>query len=136
METDQQLFNELSFYTLSHPYPVFIHQHVVDAYGAQTALTGTKKIRLIFSLAGLYLYLEKGYSGREVQLFHMRMAKRKKTWPHIEIPQERGSIFVADVLKASPGEERDLMIRKWCESVWCTYSSEKNRVEELVRSYL
>lgn len=28
-------FHELSFYTLSHPDPSFIHQHSVDAYTAQ-----------------------------------------------------------------------------------------------------
>jgi hypothetical protein len=33
--TNDELYNELAFYTLSHPDPAFLHQHVVDAYAAQ-----------------------------------------------------------------------------------------------------
>ncbi|GHN01809.1 hypothetical protein WSM22_32980 [Cytophagales bacterium WSM2-2] len=53
-------FNELSYYTLGHHDTVyFIHQHIVDAFQAQTADNSTKPIGLTFSLVGLYLYLEK-----------------------------------------------------------------------------
>ena len=32
--SEEELFHELSFYTLAHPDPAFIHQHIVDAYAA------------------------------------------------------------------------------------------------------
>jgi len=35
--TNDELYNELAHYTLSHPDPSFLHQHVVDAYAAQYA---------------------------------------------------------------------------------------------------
>jgi hypothetical protein len=115
-------FNELLFYTLGHPdKEYFIHQHGVDAFQAQTADEGTKPIGLVFSLIGLYLFLEKGYTGKEVQRAHMKMAEHKKTWPRLPLPYERGEITVTDVLNATPGQERDLMIKSWCVSVWNAY---------------
>ena len=72
-------FNELIFYTLGHPdMAYFIHQHVVDAYTAQNADEKTKPIAITFALAGLYLYVEMKYSGRQVQLAHIQMSKNKK----------------------------------------------------------
>lgn len=115
-------FHELSFYTLSHPDKAyFIHQHIVDAFTAQTASTGIKPIGLIFSLAGLYLYKEKGYTGRQVQLAHMKLAKGNKEWPPIVLPGDRGEIRIGEVLAANPGNDRDTLIRKWCHCVWEVY---------------
>ena len=72
-------FHELTFYTLAHPDAAyFIHQHIVDAYQAQTADEHTKPIAIIFSLAGLYLFAEQGYTGKMVQQVHMKMAGNKK----------------------------------------------------------
>ncbi len=79
----QEQYNELSFYTLAHQHPSFIHQHIVDAQIAQTAAANTKPISIIFSLAGLYLFIEKNYTGKQVQQLHMQMAKNKKPWPTI-----------------------------------------------------
>ena len=56
--------------------PRFILQHVVDAQVAQTAAAQTKPMTLLFALMGLYLHLEKGFTGREVQLAHMKLAKK------------------------------------------------------------
>jgi hypothetical protein len=115
-------FHELLFYTLGHPDRVyFIHQHCVDAFTAQTADEDTKPIGLVFALIGLYLFLEKGYTGRAVQLAHMKMAENKKAWPRHPLPAERGEITVTDVLKTTPGQERDLMIKSWCTYVWNAY---------------
>jgi hypothetical protein len=136
-ELNQAAFHELSFYTLAHPDTVnFIHQHIVDAYQAQTADAMTKPIGLVFSLVGLYLQLEKNYTGREVQLAHMKLAKNKKLWPAIELPLNRGQINVTDVLKADAGEARDIMIRHWCESVWAAYKESHKTVAALVSGEL
>jgi hypothetical protein len=81
-------FEELSYYTLGHPDTVyFIHQHIVDAFQAQTADKNTKPIGLTFSLIGLYLYLEKMYTGRQVQQAHMKLAQNKKSWTMLDLPE-------------------------------------------------
>ena len=130
----EEEFNDLCFYTLSHPGKSFIHQHIVDAFTAQTAIATTKAISIIFSLAGLYLYIENNLTGKEVQLFHMQMAKRKRTWPNIIQPKNRGHITVKDVLAAVPGDARDYMIRKWCSCVWDSYRDNHKAITVLVQS--
>ena len=55
----QEKFYELSYYTLAHPDPAFIHQHIVDAFIAQTADENSKPIAVAFALIGLHLYLDK-----------------------------------------------------------------------------
>ncbi len=126
-------FYELSYYTLAHSdREYFIHQHIVDAYAAQTAGSESKVIKVIFALAGLYLYLEKGYTGREVQLVHMKMVKNKKNLPVVDLPDMRGNLTVSDVLAAEPGKERDEMIRRWCISVWDAFADS----HEIIAGYL
>ncbi len=136
MKTEQDFYNELACYTLSLGDSEFIHQHIVDAFGAQRADEKTKPIAICFALAGLYLYLEKNYTGRQVQLAHVQMAKRRKKWPVLELPLFRGNLTVADVLKAAPGNERKQLIRKWCESVWNAYFQSHDIVGALVNSVL
>src|ERR1044071_3157209 len=109
----QENFYELSYYTLAHPDPAFIHQHIVDAFIAQTADKDSKPIGVAFALIGLYLYLEKKYTGKQVQLAHMALARRKKDWPKFDLPQSRGEITVADVLNKQAGPARDAKIREW-----------------------
>ena len=138
METaDHDLYNELAYYTLGHPDKIyFIHQHVVDAYTAQHADDKTKPIAIIFALAGLYLYLEKNYTGKQVQNAHIQMSKNKKIWPFIKIPEQKGEITILKVLDTPPGKERDLMIKKWCHSVWQAYENSHASIESLVRAEL
>lgn len=129
--------NELSFYTLSHPdMTYFIHQYSVDAFHAQTADEHTKPIGLVFALLGLYLFLEKGYSGKQVQLAHMRLAQKKKIWPPIRLPEQRGDITVSGVLKSEPGTARDQMIKDWCASVWNAYLDSHSVIATLARTEL
>lgn len=130
------LYNELAFYTLSHADPRFIHQHVVDAWTAQSATIDTKKIGLFFALAGLYLAIEKGYSGKEVQLAHMKMAKNKSLIPDISLPVDKGTITIATVLQSPPGEQRDRIIIEWCRSVWQAYARERDTVMHATEALL
>ena len=85
------LYHELSYYTLAHPGPSFIHQHIVDAYTAQHANETTKPIAVIFALIGLYLHVEKNFTGRQVQRFHMKLAKIRRQWVRPQLPKERGA---------------------------------------------
>jgi hypothetical protein len=126
--TAKEQFHELSFYTLSLQDKYFIHQHIVDAYAAQTADINTKPIKIIFALAGLYLFIEKKYTGREVQLAHVQMAKGKKIFPPIILPANRGDINVSDVLVKPAGKERDEMIKQWCVSVWDAYQNNRDTI--------
>src|SRR5260370_17582646 len=98
--THDELYDELAFYTLSHPDPSFPHQHVVDAYAAQYADEGTRTIQIVFALVGLYLYLEKGFSGRAVQKAHMQLAKRRRNWERPALPASRAPIAIVDSFPA------------------------------------
>jgi hypothetical protein len=133
--SNRDAYYELSCYTLAHGHPSFIHQHVVDAFAAQEADENTKPIALTFALAGLYLHAEKGLSGRQVQLAHMKMAQRKRRWPAFSLPLDRGTITAADVLKASGGVERDTAIDAWCASVWEAFRGNREVVVRLLADY-
>lgn len=136
MKTPQDLFNELSYYTLTQDRSYFIHQHAVDAFAAQTADEKTKPIKITFALIGLYLFLERGFTGKQVQQVHVKMSQNKKLWPLLALPIQRGEITVEDVLNASPGEPRDRLTREWCESVWKEYRQWHKVVSELAQSEL
>jgi hypothetical protein len=133
--THDPLYAELSFYTLSHAGGDFIHQHVVDAYFAQTADSDTKPITLFFALVGLYLYIEKGQSGRVVQQAHMQIANKTKQFPAIVLPQHRGKITVQHVMQAAAGPERDAMIHAWCRSVWEAYGESHGLIGEWIAGF-
>jgi hypothetical protein len=51
-----------------------------------------------FALVGLYLHVEQHFSGRRVQHAHMKLASRKRQWPPVVLPADRGAITVDDVL--------------------------------------
>ena len=131
-----ELWSELAFYTLAHPDPRFLHQHAVDAYTAQNADESTKPIALVFALMGLFLHLEKGYTGRQVQRAHMQLANQSKQWPRLPLSAERGEIRIEHVLVASPGADRDAMIERWCASVWQSWDSNRNTVAQLACQHL
>jgi hypothetical protein len=131
-----EAYHELSYYTLSLGDPSFIHQHIVDAYAAQYADETTKPITLAFALIGLYLHIERDFTGREVQKVHMRLAQTKKAWPAFGFPLQRGSITVFDVLRAKPGKSRDRAIENWSRSVWEAWRSSHAKVGKLVHSEL
>lgn len=113
--------NELLAYTLAHTAPAFIHQHAVDAITLQRADVHTKPIAVTFALVGLYLHLEKGLTGRQVQQMHQRLAATKRAWPTFPLPAKRGSLTAADALAQPPGLDRDHAIEVWCASVWHVY---------------
>ena len=136
MQAGRDEYHELSYYTLAHPDPSFIHQHIVDAYTAQCADEGTKPIAVAFALIGLQLYVEQNRSGKGVQLAHMKLAKRRKAWPKFNLPRQRGTIIVSDVLAAPTGDERDEMIRRWCVSVWDAWADSHAQVRVLLQEAL
>ena len=129
----EEAYDQICYYTLSLQDEDFIHQHVVDAFAAQTATDTDKPIRLFFSLIGLFLHIDKGFSGRQVQKAHMQIARGERDWPSFELPEDRGRITAVDVACASPGVERDQMIERWCRSVWEQYSHTRPILESFLK---
>jgi hypothetical protein len=128
-------YHQLTAYTLSLGDAEFIHQHVVDAYAAQTATEESKPIGVAFALAGLYLHMERGFTGREVQLAHMRLAEAGGPWPTFPLPPAaaRGGVALEEVMVASAGAQRSLAIEAWCRSVWEAWGESRERVVEWLR---
>ena len=129
----REAYNEVYAYTMGRP--GFILQHVVDAFSAQTATDATKAIGIIFALVGLYLRVERQFSGREVQKVHIRLARQKRPWPTIVLPRDRGSMTVADVLAVPEGDDRDRAIDAWCRSVWTAFGDVRPTIIALLREY-
>ena len=116
MDTARSAYDEVYVYAMGRP--GFILQHVVDVFAVQCASPESKAISVIFGLVGLYLYVEKQFSGRQIQLVHMKLARRRRKWSIPNLPGNRGEFTVFEVLKAPAGLERDEAIAKWCKSVW------------------
>jgi len=133
--TERDAYYELCGYTLTYPNPAFIHQHVVDAFTAQTANEDTKPITIIFALVGLYLHIVRHFTGKQVQQAHQYLARRKRPWPAFALPQDRGSITARDVLARPTGAERDKAIHAWCASVWDAFRDNERLVADLLLSY-
>lgn len=133
---ERAALDELSAYTLQLGDPEFIHQHVVDAHAAQTARPDGKPIEITFALVGLYLMIEKGFTGRQVQRAHMRIARRNRAWPTFDLPAERGSIRVTDVVRHEPGDARNRAIHAWARCVWEAYGANHELVGEHVERWM
>ena len=131
--TSEDAYNELCYYTLAHRDPSFIHQYVVDAFAAQYADEQTKPIKLTFALVGLYLHVEKQFSGKLVQRVHMDLAQQKRLWPSFALPNARGALTAADVLAVPTGSERDKAIHAWCASVWEAFCDSRQTVAKLLQ---
>jgi hypothetical protein len=127
-------YDELYVYTMGRKN--FILQHVVDANIAQGApANNPPSIGVIFALVGLYLHIEKGFTGSQVQNAHRVMGKVKRLWPDVIWPTERGNMTAATVLAKPVGEARDEAIDEWCRQVWAAFSANREMVARLVREY-
>jgi Family of unknown function (DUF5946) len=135
MHADTATYHELCCYTLTHGDPDFIHQHVVDAFAAQDASNADKPIRLTFALVGLYLHVERGFTGRQAQLAHMKLARTRRQWPALQIPANRGALSAVHVLAAAPGTARDALIHQWAVSVWQAFAVNRPAIEQLLQEH-
>jgi hypothetical protein len=108
------IYDHLYVYAGSRGRVRFILQHVVDAHHAQTATEHTKPVVIVMALVGLYLHVERGFTGLEVQQAHMKLGRAKRVWPTIVLPPTRGTITSDDVMKAPEGDDRDAAISSWC----------------------
>ena len=131
-----QMFHDLSCWTLVRHDGRFIHQHAIDAYEVQHAGGRTRPITVMFGLIGLYLALEKGYSGRQVQLAHMKIGKTRRNWPILEPPSQPAELTVMDVLRAETDEEKEKMLMRWASSVWMIWEPRHRFVREITKKVL
>ena len=129
----REAYDQVYAYTMGRP--GFILQHVVDAFAAQTASDLSKPIGVTFALVGLYLRVERQFSGSEVQKVHMRLGREKRRWPALDLPRDRGSMTVADVLAAPEGHDRDHAIDAWCRCVWTAFGDSRPAIIGLLRKY-
>jgi len=133
MDPMRAAYDEVYVYTMGRPH--FVLQHVVDAFAAQTASDDSKPIGVVFALVGLYLHVEKQVPGRQVQQVHQQLGRRKRDWPLVRLPTDRGTMTVVDVLAAPPGPERDRAIDEWCQSVWTAFRDNRQTIIDLLREY-
>lgn len=129
---NNQAYDKLAIYSLSHPSPDFIHQHLADAYTLYTADENTKPISILFALAGIYLFTEKNYTGKKVQQVHLQMSARKQNWPLLSLPVKRSTITPEDLLRKKPGSERDQLLFDWCRDIWHYCSFLKDQLEQVL----
>jgi hypothetical protein len=54
----------------------------------------------------------------------------------LTLPKEWGAITVNQVLQVEAGEPRDLLIKKWCESVWIAYAHWHPAIAHLAKTEL
>jgi hypothetical protein len=133
MDSVHAAYEEVYAYTMGRP--GFILQHSVDAYAVQSATPNSKAISVVFGLVGLYLHVEKHLSGLQVQEIHMKLARRKRDWPRIDLPQDCGEITVLDVLEAPAGPRRDTAIDNWCQSVWASFNHNRPTIISVLSEY-
>ncbi len=130
---EQKQLEEPTAWTLSRGDKAFVHQHVVDAWAAQHASEQSKPISVAFALIGLYLHLERGFTGRAVQRVHMVLSQPRgrgpgrKDWPQFLLPADRGNVTVGDVV-GLPEAERVAAIDRWCSSVWAAWEDSHAQV--------
>lgn len=91
------------------------------------------------SLIGLYLAVERGFTGRQVQNAHMKLAKKAgkgAEWPRLEPPERTWKITVSDVMNAEAENSRKEMIKKWAETVWKSWGHQHDRIRTLCEEWI
>ncbi len=130
------LYYELTNWTLSRGDSEFLHQYAVDAYEAQHTGEDTRSIMTIFALIGLYLAVEKGFTGRQVQLAHIKIGKRKRAWPKLMPPEHAGELTVRDVLCTNTDIERRERLLAWAITVWNMWDSQQDYIRKITEQML
>jgi hypothetical protein len=137
----ESVLHEVLGFEFQHPVMLRYHQLTVDAYGAQHAGGGAPRIRVAYSLAGLWLALEHGFSAEDVRSVHRRMGHPTAEWPEFTppLPPQRW-LTVLDVAEAgvrqhsSGGHAR--AAGQWARSVWEAWRATDDGVDDQVRSML
>jgi hypothetical protein len=112
-----------------------LHQLTVDAYGAQHAGGQGSGIRVAYSLVGLQLALERGFTGLQVRDLHQRMGKPGPDWPRFNVPPNPGPVTVVEVAiaghRAGSVEGHAETVERWARSVWAAWAARHDDVNGL-----
>jgi hypothetical protein len=116
------------------------HQLTVDAYGAQHAGLPTGQRYVAYSVAGLALAIEHGWSGIEVRDLHARMGPVQPSWPQLPPPPAHADMTVADVVAAgawanSP-EGHAGAVQRWAGEVWRSWRDQHDEILAWVETLL
>ena len=128
-------YDELYLYSGTRGRDTFILQLVVDAHRAQVATADMKPIALVFALVGLFLHVERNFTGLRVQQVHMQLGRTKHQWPTVILPLHRGVTTAADVMRVPEGEDRDAAISDWCRCVWEAYRDSRGTIVDLLQRH-
>jgi hypothetical protein len=127
------LFHTLSGIHFDEADPAFIHQVAVDCYGAQHAGGQAKPIAAVFSLVGLCLHLEHGFTGKQVQSAHTALARAGKNWPLLPVPAAPYPVKVDSVVGCTTPSERTVQLKIWAQATWDAWRSEQMWVRSIIR---
>jgi len=127
------LFHTLSGIHFDEADPAFIHQVAVDCYGAQHAGGPARPITAVFSLVGLCLHLEHGFTGKQVQAAHAAMARGQKNWPVLLAPSVRYPVTVDSVVQCETASARTVQLKVWAQATWDAWRSEQMWVRSIIR---
>lgn len=116
------------------------HQLTVDAYGAQHAGPPTGQRYVAYSVAGLALALERGWSGTEVRDLHAQMGPVQPSWPGLPPAPAPADVTVADVVAAgawanSP-EGHAEAVQRWAREVWQSWRDQHAEILAWVETLL
>lgn len=137
----EAVLDEILGYQFQHPVMLRYHQLTVDTYGAQHAGGAAPQIRVGYSLAGLWLALEHGFSAEDVRAVHRRMGDPTAAWPVFEPPAlPQRWLTVLDVAEAGVRQHSDgghaRAAGQWAESVWNAWLAGVPEVDDRVEAML
>lgn len=109
-----QLYGEVVAYGYDHPKHLGRwHQTCVDAYRGQHVGPEAPQIAVAFALNGLYLVLERGFTGYEARKAHGYLASTVESWPRFTPPRSAGETTVLDIALASTPVEHARLVQGW-----------------------
>jgi hypothetical protein len=129
-----ELGGEVAAFGMLHPETLGRwHQTCVDAYAAQHVGPRMLPITLCFALNGLFLVIERRWSGIAAREAHAHLANAvpRHSWPRLKPPGDRGTVTVLDVALAADPEDRAVAIEKWGTSVWEAWSHVHDEVRTM-----
>jgi hypothetical protein len=111
-------------------------QTYVDSYGAQHVGPRMAPITIAFALNGLYLVLERGWTGLQVREAHGYLANTVDRWPTFTPPEQVGDLTVFDLSMASSPTEHIEILQRWAHMVWASWEHVHRQVIDMTDAQL
>lgn len=102
-----------------------LHRLTVDAYAVQHPGIDCPQARnsVGIHLSRLYLILERGWSIQRANDAMVAITAKKRTYPWVTPPNNRGAITVQDVLKSQNSSDHLHAVENWAKSAWQAWSA-------------